>query len=193
MVLGEIKKGTDIGLGYCGKYILHACESCGKERWVRYGGMRHGTGNPSSRVCPECNPARWIKSTLIGSRRKAGKGYNWIYIGENDFFSPMVPPSQKKRGWVLEHRLVISRKLGRCLHDWEVVHHIDGDKTNNSPDNLQLLMEIGHNQITNMERVLRKQERQIKELQSRVTLLEAGQVLLDREKVTGGTSSEYSM
>ena len=41
-------------------------------------------------------------------------------------------------GYVLEHRLVMSQKFGRPLLPHETVHHIDGDKTNNTPENLQL-------------------------------------------------------
>ena len=41
------------------------------------------------------------------------------------------------RGWyVLEHRKVAMKALGRKLRVTEVVHHIDGDKTNNRNDNL---------------------------------------------------------
>lgn len=32
----------------------------------------------------------------------------------------------------------MERVLGRVLHPWETVHHIDGDKTNNAPENLEL-------------------------------------------------------
>ena len=39
---------------------------------------------------------------------------------------------------MLEHRHVMQQKLGRPLHPDEVVHHIDGNKKNNHPDNLQL-------------------------------------------------------
>lgn len=35
-----------------------------------------------------------------------------------------------------EHRVVAETVLGRPLRPGEVVHHIDGDKRNNSPDNL---------------------------------------------------------
>lgn len=41
-------------------------------------------------------------------------------------------------GHVLEHRLVMARKLGRPLLRTETVHHIDGDRMNNAPENLQL-------------------------------------------------------
>ncbi|WP_243259146.1 HNH endonuclease signature motif containing protein [Clostridium sp. 'deep sea'] len=37
-----------------------------------------------------------------------------------------------------EHRVVAEKKLGRKLRKGEVVHHIDGDKLNNSPDNLMV-------------------------------------------------------
>lgn len=36
------------------------------------------------------------------------------------------------------HRLIAEQKLGRPLKKGEVVHHIDGDKTNNDPSNLMI-------------------------------------------------------
>ncbi len=48
-------------------------------------------------------------------------------------------PKADVNGYVPEHRLVLERKLGRPLEDGRVVHHIDMDITNNSPDNLVAL------------------------------------------------------
>ena len=44
----------------------------------------------------------------------------------------------RKRNGRHEHRIVAESLLGRPLKPGEVVHHIDGDKHNNSPDNLMV-------------------------------------------------------
>ena len=48
------------------------------------------------------------------------------------------------------HRLVMSTLMGRPLRTDEHVHHVDGDKHNNRPDNLQLLSAGEHSWRTNI-------------------------------------------
>jgi len=43
-----------------------------------------------------------------------------------------------------EHRAVAERMLGRSLVRGEIVHHIDGNKRNNDPSNLQVMTQTEH-------------------------------------------------
>lgn len=47
-------------------------------------------------------------------------------------------------GFVYEHRLVMEAYLGRYLTRLEKVHHIDGDRTNNLIENLELTHDEEH-------------------------------------------------
>lgn len=42
------------------------------------------------------------------------------------------------------HRIVAEEKIGRKLKPGEIVHHIDGDKKNNSPENLEVMTQSEH-------------------------------------------------
>ena len=58
-------------------------------------------------------------------------------------------PNTTKSGYILEHRYVMAEKLGRPLLPTEDVHHIDGDKTNNDPSNLEVLGRSEHSRLHN--------------------------------------------
>ena len=49
-----------------------------------------------------------------------------------------------KRDGRHEHRAVAEKTLGRALGFADVVHHIDGDKHNNAPENLTVLTRAQH-------------------------------------------------
>lgn len=75
---------------------------------------------------PQGGPAHWSWKT--------GKSYS---NGYRVCIAPNHPRVRgKKTNYVYEHILVAEEKIGRYLLPDEVVHHIDGDKTNNDPGNL---------------------------------------------------------
>ena len=66
-------------------------------------------------------------------------GYNVVYMPEH--------PRAFGRGYVYEHRRIIEKQLGRYLTSSEIVHHKDGNKLNNSVDNLELCSSIAEHKV----------------------------------------------
>jgi len=151
--LGEIRKAKELFphrdyAKYQGNnlYIWHACVDCGKERWVKFEG-----NTPKSPRCNSCSRLgeRSGKSWKGGVYTDTKKGYVWVKLYPDDFFFPMT----RKNGYVLEHRLVMAKKLGRCLHPWEPVHHKGirytgiENKGDNLEDNLELSCGISEHSL----------------------------------------------
>lgn len=53
----------------------------------------------------------------------------------------------KKRKYIFEHRLVSEQMLGRDIKQSEVVHHINGIKTDNRESNLLVMTRKEHNSL----------------------------------------------
>lgn len=58
----------------------------------------------------------------------------------------------RKSGWVSEHIAIAEQKIGRTLHKEEVIHHVDGNKANNNPDNLIVFKDVGNHSCFHITR-----------------------------------------
>lgn len=84
------------------------------------------------------NPGEWP----IEPAFKGANGYLFVW-------SPFHPHANHQ-GRMLQHRLVAEKYLGRYLHpggSGEASHHIDGDRTNNEPENLCIFESIGYHTV----------------------------------------------
>ncbi len=167
--IGEIRKGREIGKGgfhhRYSKFIYTTCEICGIKRWKK---VKHN--KPESMRCPQCmwhGRLRENHPNWKGSHRMNFQGYILIRLSTNDFFYSMA----SKRGWVLEHRLVMAKSLGRCLQTWEIVHHINHIKDDNRIENLQLVTDDRHKQLTILEVKIDKLLTRQDELMTEIKLL----------------------
>jgi hypothetical protein len=105
--------------------VIVTCESCGDSLEVtesRAIGFRF-----CSRDCQKS----FGRKPFIDKR-----GYVMVYAPTNAM--------AQSTGYVGEHRLVMSEIIGRPIADNEVVHHIDENRANNVPDNLQLMTRSEH-------------------------------------------------
>lgn len=83
-------------------------------RWKRH-------GDPTATKVHLRNIGRTVP---IGSRTVTGLGYVTIKVARGD--------------WQLEHRHVMECQLGRPLQSFETVHHLNGIRSDNRPENLEL-------------------------------------------------------
>jgi len=117
----------DVPCRKCGKIHQNPRGMLGKKR---IGGM---TGKHHSETTKEN-----MSKNRSGNLNKNWKGGFLINDGYKYIWRPKHPNSTQ-HGYVCEHRLIMEKKIGRVLTKNEVVHHKDGNRLNNSIENLKML------------------------------------------------------
>lgn len=102
------------------------CKECGKLFVVRLGEVE------KRRFCSvECRN-KWMSKNPLNppaGQKYSDRGYVLVYAPDHPY---------ARKGYVFEHRLIMEQVIGRYLRPEERVHHLNGIKDDNRPENLKL-------------------------------------------------------
>jgi hypothetical protein len=147
--LGTISTSAVEQLGWklrC-RIVWSACPECQREKWVplKWDGALCGKCSVRLKAQPKGAAAkkpgnierqRGAKNHAYrGGRKQATGGYVYVLTDPSDVIAAAMTGSIP---YVLEHRLVMARAIGRPLHQYEEVHHRNGRRTDNRLENLEL-------------------------------------------------------
>ena len=104
--------------------------------------------------CPRCGSLKKKRSRLCrpcsDQERTGEHNNNWKggkTLSSHGYVLIKVPtghPLRQAHGYAYEHSVVASQQLSRALSKGELVHHLNGDKADNRPENLMVLPSNAH-------------------------------------------------
>lgn len=141
-----IKQGRHLCSRACNKawqsrnQIEKTCPQCGRS----FGVAR------SEATFTYCSQACYVVSKTKGATGRIHNGRPVIRTGHGylTVYEP-VHPAANRSGRVLEHRLVMERKIGRLLLRSEHVNHVNHVRDDNRPENLEIMTASDHGRETN--------------------------------------------
>lgn len=126
--------------------VAHVCEVCGKAFTLSESQTKFRPNAVCSRDCDTQRRFTAGVGRIHNGKPAIRDSAGYIRVWQPDH------PKAFRNGWVLEHRIVMEGVVGRYLETDEHVHHINGIKDDNRPENLAVLGHGEHSTLTGFER-----------------------------------------
>jgi len=148
----EFKKGL---IPWNKKSILKNCLICNATFYIKPFTELKGCGKYCSRKCfgiskrnhRQYNSGRtWFKKGIPNNVGKDNPNWKGGYARKDGYIMILAHnhPAANKNGYIMKHRLIMETKLKRYLNPSEGVHHINGIKDDNRPENLEITAKWHH-------------------------------------------------